>query len=113
MQRHQFWDTTPTGNHILISHTSIMDTLDKIVYGPNPISPKYTINSFAKFFFDIQMSFVDRPFLSCSVVVAIAFGVYYWFRNRTRRARGTFFRMDDSLGLKDGLLGQNGNAKSD
>ncbi|UPK97327.1 hypothetical protein LCI18_008262 [Fusarium solani-melongenae] len=111
--RHQFWDTTPTGNHIMISHTSIMDTLDKIVYGPNPISPKYTINSFAKFFFDIQMSFVDRPFLSCSVVVAIAFGVYYWFRNRTRRARGTFFRMDDSLGLKDGLLGQNGNAKSD
>ncbi|KAM0432765.1 hypothetical protein ACHAPT_004467 [Fusarium lateritium] len=111
--RHQFWDTTPTGNHIMISHTSIMDTLDKIVYGPNPISAKYTINSFAKFFFDIQMSFVDRPFLSCGFVVAVGFGVYYWFRNRNRRARNTFFRMDDSLGLKDGLLGQNGNAKSD
>ncbi|KAF4993570.1 hypothetical protein FDECE_13366 [Fusarium decemcellulare] len=111
--RHQFWDSTPTGNHIMISHTSIMDTLDKIVYGPNPISPKYTISSFAKFFFDIQMSFVDRPFLSCGFVVAISFAIYSWFRNRTRRARGTFFRMDDSLGLKDGLLGQNGNAKSD
>ncbi|KAJ4270048.1 hypothetical protein NW762_001721 [Fusarium torreyae] len=110
--RHQFWDTTPTGNHIMISHTSIMDTLDKIVYGPNPISPKYTISSFAKFFFDIQMSFVDHPFLSIGFVIAASFGIYSWFRNRTRRSRGTFFR-DDSLGLKDGLLGQNGNAKSD
>ncbi|KAF5019212.1 hypothetical protein F66182_8786 [Fusarium sp. NRRL 66182] len=111
--RHQFWDTTPTGNHIMISHTSIMDTLDKIVYGPNPISPKYTIGSLAKFFFDIKMNFVDHPFLSLGFVIAVSFGIYTWFRNRTRRSRGTFFRMDDSLGHKDGLLGQNGNAKSD
>lgn len=90
-----------------------MDTLDKIVYGPNPISPKYTIGSFAKFFFDIKMNFVDRPFLSLGFVIAVAFGAYTWFRNRTRRSRGTFFRMDDSMGLKDGLLGQNSNAKSD
>ncbi|KAF4979873.1 hypothetical protein FZEAL_4007 [Fusarium zealandicum] len=111
--RHQYWDSTPTGNHIMISHTSIMDTLDKIVYGPNPISPKYTLNPFAKFFFDIQMSFVDRPFLSCGFVVTVGFAVYTWFRNRTRRSRGTFFRMDDSMGLKDGLLGQPNNDKSD
>ncbi|KAM5378693.1 hypothetical protein ACJZ2D_004329 [Fusarium nematophilum] len=111
--RHQYWDSTPTGNHIMVSHTSIMETLDKIVYGPNPISPKYTMSSFYKFFFDIKMSFVDRPLLSCGFLVAIGFAVYSWVRNRTRRARGTFFRMDDSLGLKDGLLGQNGNAKSD
>jgi protein disulfide-isomerase len=96
----------------MVSHTSIMDTLDKIVYGPNPISPKYTISSFAKFFFDIKMNFVDYPFLSIGFVVAVGFGLYSWFRNRTRRSRGTFFR-DDNMGLKDGLLGQNGNAKSD
>ncbi|KAG5761026.1 hypothetical protein H9Q72_010859 [Fusarium xylarioides] len=111
--RHQFWDTTPTGNQIMVSHTSIMDTLDKIVYGPNPISPKYTIGTFAKFFFDIKMNFVDHPFLSIGFVIAVGFGLYSWIRNRTRRSRGTFFRMDDSLGLKDGLLGQNGNDKSD
>ncbi|KAL7760427.1 hypothetical protein ACKLNR_010517 [Fusarium oxysporum f. sp. zingiberi] len=111
--RHQFWDTTPTGNQIMVSHTSIMDTLDKIVYGPNPISPKYTIGTFAKFFFDIKMNFVDHPFLSMGFVIAVGFGLYSWIRNRTRRSRGTFFRMDDSLGLKDGLLGQNGNDKSD
>ncbi|CZR37214.1 hypothetical protein LB506_006499 [Fusarium annulatum] len=111
--RHQFWDTTPTGNQIMVSHTSIMDTLDKIVYGPNPISPKYTIGTLAKFFFDIKMNFVDHPFLSMGFVIAVGFGLYSWIRNRTRRSRGTFFRMDDSLGLKDGLLGQNGNDKSD
>ncbi|KAL6914068.1 hypothetical protein ACHAPO_002516 [Fusarium lateritium] len=110
--RHKFWDTTPTGNQIMVSHTSIMDTLDKIVYGPNPISPKYTISSFAKFFFDIKMNFVDHPFLSIAFVFAVGFGLYSWFRNRTRRSRGTFFR-DDNMGLKDGLLGQNSNAKSD
>ncbi|KAH7150003.1 hypothetical protein B0J13DRAFT_471789 [Dactylonectria estremocensis] len=111
--RKRFWDSTSTGNHIMVSRTSIMETLDKVVYGPNPITTKYTISSFEKFFFDIKMSFVDRPFISCGIVVAIIYGVYSWFRGRGRRNRGYLFPRDDSLGLKDGLLGQSNNAKAD
>lgn len=97
----------------MVSHTTIMETLDKVIYGPNPITPKYTISTIHKFFFNIQMSFIDRPLISCGFVVAIGFALYSWVRNRSKRSRGTFFRLDDNAGLKDGLLGQNGNAKSD
>ncbi|KAH8735916.1 putative disulfide isomerase [Ilyonectria robusta] len=111
--RKRFWDSTSTGNHIMVTRTSIMETLDKVVYGPNPITTKYTISSFEKIFFDIKMSFVDRPFLSCAFVVAAIFGVYSWLRSRSRRSRSYLFPRDDSMGLKDGLLGQPNNAKAD
>lgn len=97
----------------MVTRTSIMETLDKVVYGPNPITTKYTISSFEKIFFDIKMSFVDRPFLSCAFVVAAIFGVYSWLRSRSRRSRSYLFPRDDSMGLKDGLLGQPNNAKAD
>ncbi|KAK7418371.1 hypothetical protein QQX98_003991 [Neonectria punicea] len=111
--RKRYWDSTSTGNHIMVSRTFIMETLDKIVYGPNPIPTKYTISSFEKFFFDIKMSFVDRPFVSCGIVVAVLFGIYTWIRGRGRRSRGYLFPREDSMGLKDGLLGQSNNAKAD
>ncbi|KPM38882.1 hypothetical protein AK830_g7673 [Neonectria ditissima] len=111
--RKRYWDSTSTGNHIMVSRTFIMETLDKIIYGPNPIPTKYTISSFEKFFFDIKMSFVDRPFVSCGFVVAVIFGVYTWIRGRGRRSRGYLFPREDSMGLKDGLLGQSNNAKAD
>lgn len=93
-----------------------METLDKIVYGPNTIKPKLTISSFEKVFFDIKMSFIEHPFLSVGCVAGIAFGLFSWLRGRSRRSRGGHFRLDDTMGirdLKDGLLGQNGNAKAD
>jgi protein disulfide-isomerase len=65
-------------------------------------------------FFDIRLSFVERPILSSGVVVALVFAFIYWLRNRRRRI--SYFRLDDGVGIrdfKDGLLGQNGNAKAD
>ncbi|KAF7558730.1 hypothetical protein G7046_g5431 [Stylonectria norvegica] len=111
--RRRYWDNTVTGNYILVSRTSIMETLDKIVYGPHVIKPKLTISAFEKVFFDIRITFVEHPFLSVGCLAGVAFGVFSWFRGRTRRNRGGHFRLDDSLGLKDGLLGQNGNSKAD
>ncbi|KAK7431431.1 hypothetical protein QQZ08_001921 [Neonectria magnoliae] len=111
--RKRYWDSTSTGNHIMVSRTFIMETLDKIVYGPNPIPTKYTISSLEKVFFDIKMNFVDRPFVSCGIVVAVLFGIYTWTRGRGRRSRGYLFPREDSMGLKDGLLGQSNNAKAD
>ncbi|CAM1511400.1 Fc.00g089130.m01.CDS01 [Cosmosporella sp. VM-42] len=109
--RRRYWDNTVTGNYILVSRTSIMETLDKIVYGPNVIKPKLTISAFEKVFFDIRRSFTEHPFLTIGGLAGVAFGLVSWFRGRSRRARG-HFRLDDSI-LKDGLLGQNGNAKAD
>lgn len=106
-----------TGNYILVSRTSIMETLDKVVYSPQVIKPKLTISAFEKIFFDIRVTFSEHPLLSIGCVAGVAFGAFSWFRGRTRRARGGHFLLDDTIGireLKDGLLGQNnGNAKAD
>ena len=93
-----------------------METLDKIVYGPQVLKPKLTISAFEKVFFDIRVTFVEHPYISAAAVVGGLFALVSWLRGRSRRSRGGHFRLDDSMGireLKDGLLGQNGNAKAD
>lgn len=111
-----YWDTSVTGNYILVSRTAIMETLDKIVYGPQGnLKPKLTVSLVEKVLYDIRRNFVDHPYLSGGCVFGVLFGVVSWYRSR-RRGRGGHFNLDDSLGireLKDGLLGQNGNQKAD
>ncbi|KKP04556.1 thioredoxin [Trichoderma harzianum] len=112
----KYWDTTVTGNYILVSRTSILETLDKVVYTPQALKPKLTISSFEKVFFDIRLSFTEHPYLSFGCIVSIAFGVYSWLRGRSRRGRG-HFRLEDSIStrdFKDGFFGgSNGNTKAD
>lgn len=111
----RYWDNTVTGNYILVSRTSIMETLDKIVYGPHVIKHKLTVSAIEKVFFDMRVAFSEHPYLSFGCVAGIAFGLYSWLRGRSRR-RGGHFRLDDTMGikeLKDGLLGVNGNQKAD
>ncbi|RDA88097.1 hypothetical protein CP532_5274 [Ophiocordyceps camponoti-leonardi (nom. inval.)] len=111
----RYWDQTVTGNHMLVSRTSIMETLDKIVYGPNVIKPKLTISAPEKMLLDIRVALMEHPLLTLGCVVGLGFGVISFIRGRNRR-RGGHFRLDDTMGireLKDGLLGGNGNHKAD
>ncbi|TFB03450.1 hypothetical protein CCMA1212_004646 [Trichoderma ghanense] len=112
----KYWDSTVTGNYILVSRTSILETLDKVVYTPQALKPKLTISSFEKIFFDIRVSFTEHPYLTLGCIVGIAFGVFSWLRGRSRRGRG-HFRLEDSISIrdfKDGFLGgSNGNTKAD
>lgn len=106
-----------TGNYILVSRTSIMETLDKIVYGPNVLKPKFTVNVVVKLFRDVKYSFIDHPWLSSGCTIGIAFGLLSWLRGRGRRtaslpiamsssSKGYFHRMTNSAdNFKDGLLG--------
>ena len=99
----------------MVSRTSVMETLDKVVYNPQVLQPKLTISFIEKIFFDIRIAFTEHPWLSSGCVIGILFGFVSWLRGRTRKARG-HFKLDDTLGirdLKDGLLGQNGYAKAD
>lgn len=116
-QSRRYWDQTVTGNYIRVSRTSIMETVDKIVYGPQVIKPKFTISFIEKIFFDIKVAFVEHTYISLLISAAIVFGAVSWLRGRNRR-RGGHFRLDDSMGikeLKEGLLGHgvNGNQKAD
>lgn len=114
LQNRRYWDTTITGNHIIVSRTAISESLDKIVYGHNAIKPKLTISIIEKFFLDIRQTVSAHPILSIIFAVASVLGFVFWYRGRTGRARGGYFRLDDTVGgLKDGLLGQSGNTKAD
>jgi protein disulfide-isomerase len=113
----RYWDNSATGNYIMVSRTAISETLDKIVYGPQVIKPKLRINIFQKMWLDIRIQFSDHPYLSFGGLAGILFGLFSWYRSHHRRSRHAYFSLDDTMGigqqLKDGLLGQNGNTKSD
>ncbi|KAK1965695.1 thioredoxin [Colletotrichum sublineola] len=113
----RYWDTTITGNNILLSRTSILETLNKVVTSPPKIKPKLTISSFEKIFFDMRVTFVEHPYLTLGCILGLAFGFFSWFRSRARRGRGGHFRLEESWGnkelMKEGLLGPSGNGKVD
>ncbi|EHK99924.1 hypothetical protein M7I_4179 [Glarea lozoyensis 74030] len=104
----RYWDTTISGNFIMASRTSILETIGKVSVSPPKIKPKTTISSFEKFFFDIRHAISGHPFLSIGVLAGVLLGVLVYGR-RHRRQRGGFFRLDE----KDGLLGANGAGKVD
>ncbi len=113
-QSRRYWDQTITGNYILPSRTSILETIGKITTSPNLIKPKLTISSFEKFFFDIRVTLTEHPFLSAGCIFGVGLGLASWFRGRLRRTRGHFRLDDNSKEFKVGpLLGVNTNGKVD
>jgi protein disulfide-isomerase len=115
-QNRRYWDQTITGNYIIPSRTSILETLNKITASPPKIKPKLTISSFEKIFFDIRVTFAEHPFLTIGCVLGVALGCASWFRGRLRRTRGGHFRLEDVGGMKEykaPILGGNANGKVD
>lgn len=111
----RYWDQTITGNYIIPSRTSILETLNKVTASPPKIKPKLTISSFEKIFFDMRVTFTEHPYLTLGCIVGLGLGCASWFRGRLRRTRGSF-RVDDTPGMKEfkaPLLGANANGKVD
>lgn len=100
----RYWDRTSTGNYIVPSRTSILETINKVTANPPKIKPKLTISSIEKVFFDIRITFTEHPYLSMGCILGIAFGCFSWYRGRVRRGRG-HFRLDDNS--KAPILGAN------
>ncbi|KAL2158921.1 hypothetical protein VTH06DRAFT_2951 [Thermothelomyces fergusii] len=105
----RYWDQTSTGNPIVPSRTSILETVNKVTANPPKIKPKLTIGFFEKLIFDVKTSFREHPFLSSGCVLGIAFGCLSWFRGGIRRSRGGQFKPDDAPGNKAPLLGLSSN----
>ncbi|TVY60696.1 Uncharacterized protein LSUE1_G006792 [Lachnellula suecica] len=105
----RYWDTTISGNFIMASRTSILETIGKVSKSPPQIKAKSTISNFEKFFFDIRSGISGHPFLSLGVIAGMVLGVMMYGKGRMRRNKGGFFRLDE----KDGLLGGNTNGKVD
>ena len=108
MQNKRYWDETITGNYIVPSRTSILETLNKVTAQPPKIKPKLTISSIEKVIFDVKMTFIEHPYLSGASVMGFCLAAWTWYRGRSRRRGGGYFRIEDTPVTKDfkgGLLG--------
>lgn len=102
LQNRRYWDQTVTGNSIVPSRTSILETLNKVTSSPPKIKPKLTISSIEKVLFDIRMTFSEHPFLALGCMFGVALGCMSWYRGRLRRTRGYgHFRLEDNYSYKD------------
>ncbi|KAL1858900.1 hypothetical protein Daus18300_009769 [Diaporthe australafricana] len=107
----RYWDQTSTGNYIVPSRTSILETVNKVTAQPPKLKPKLTISSFEKIFFDMRVTFSEHPFLTLGCVFGLILGSISWFRGRHRRRNGRPFLSED---FKAPLLGgSNINGKTD
>jgi protein disulfide-isomerase len=111
----RYWDSTFTGNPIVPSRTSILETLPKIVCNPPKLVPKSTISRFEKFFFVIGQVVSGHKWITAGVCSAVLLVGYMYGRGRMRRGKG--FGMDTSFFHLDGkerlLGGVNSNGKVD
>ncbi|KAK4100321.1 thioredoxin-like protein [Parathielavia hyrcaniae] len=92
----RYWDQTSTGNPIVPSRTSILETLTKVTASPPKLKPKLTIGFVEKVIFDVRTNFRDHPYLSSGCVLGIAFGCLSWFRGRIGRRPKGQFKLDDA-----------------
>ncbi|ETN47187.1 protein disulfide-isomerase domain [Cyphellophora europaea CBS 101466] len=111
----RYWDQTDTGNFIVPSRTSILETLPRVVSNPPRLTSKSTIGAFENVIFQIRNFGTYHPYLSVIVLIGAIVGLFSIMRNGSRiknfggRERG-FIRLDG----KEGILGTGAvNGKAD
>ncbi|KAL5614338.1 hypothetical protein BROUX41_004444 [Berkeleyomyces rouxiae] len=113
----RYWDTTITGNNIVPSRTSILETITKVTTSPPLIKPKYTVGNVQKVFYQLKLTFKEHPYLSFFAVVASLIGLASWYRGRGHslagRARSMSLAAEVGKARADGLLGASAGASAD
>ncbi|PPJ60971.1 hypothetical protein CBER1_11815 [Cercospora berteroae] len=103
---HRYWDVTMTGNPIVPSRTSILETLPRIVANPPKISPKSTTNAIGHVWWVIKGNVGRHPFVSVGLLIGVLIvGALYGRKHLP--GRGGYIRLDEKGGHMNGLLGGN------
>lgn len=108
----RYWDVTMTGNPILPSRSSILETLRRIVSSPPKISPKRTMSVFGHAWWVIKGQILEHPFLSAGLGL-LSLAAFVWWSRRVVSLRAVergygYFRVGEKGaggGPMDGLLG--------
>ncbi|PNS14649.1 hypothetical protein CAC42_1671 [Sphaceloma murrayae] len=90
-ENHRYWDTTITGNPIVPSRTSILETLPKIVASPPKISPKSTASFFGHIYFTLRHAFASHPVLSTAALLILLAVLAVYARSARRSAAATSY----------------------
>ncbi|KAI5366490.1 putative Thioredoxin domain-containing protein [Septoria linicola] len=110
---HRYWDNTMTGNPIVPSRTSILETLPRIVANPPKISPKSTTNAIGHVWWVVKGNVARHPIVSVGLIIAVLIVSALYGRKRMQ-SRGGYIKLDEKGGHMNGLLGGNsGGGKTD
>ncbi|KAI7355164.1 thioredoxin-like protein [Hortaea werneckii] len=135
-ENHRYWDVTMTGNPIVPSRTSILETLPRVVSNPPKISPKRTTTALGHVWWVMKGQVVEHPIVWGFLAMGFLIGSLVMGRRHLRfvggervwgslaggngLGQGGYFKVGSGMvgekgGPMDGLLGGNsgGSAKAD
>lgn len=102
----RYWDNTMTGNQIVPSRTSILETLPRIVANPPKIPPKSTTTALGHVWWVIRGQLLEHPLISGFVGLGLFIVLAIWGRRAAARGgENGYFRVGEKGGPMDGLLG--------
>jgi protein disulfide-isomerase len=102
----RYWDNTVTGNPIVSSRTSILETLSRIVSNPANLPPKSTTTPLGHLWWVIRGGFISHPLVSAILLIIFLIGATIYGRKFVRRSGG-YIKLSEKGGPMDGLLGGN------
>lgn len=102
----RYWDNTVTGNPIVPSRTSILETLSRIVSNPSNLSPKSTTTPLGHLWWVIRGGFLSHPLVSAVILLVFSIGGVIYARNFVKK-NGGYIKLSEKGGPMDGLLGGN------
>ncbi|TKA31424.1 hypothetical protein B0A50_02271 [Salinomyces thailandicus] len=108
----RYWDVTMTGNPIVPSRTSILETLPRVVSNPPKISPKSTTTALGHVWWVLKGQVWEHPLVSAVFALGFVVGMVVMARRHVRVERmwspaQGYFRVGEKAGGMDGLLGGN------
>lgn len=106
----RYWDNTITGNPIIPSRTSILETISKVTTNPPKIKPKLTISRLAKFFLDVKVLAASHKYITLGLLIGLGFSLFNYGKRKVR-SRGNFFKLDEKS--MRGLPTPNGAKRAD
>lgn len=107
----RYWDNTVTGNAIVPSRTSILETLSRIVSNPTNLPPKSTTTPLGHLWWVIRGGFLSHPIMS-AVILLIVFVIGGMYARRSVSKAGGYIKLGEKGGPMDGLLGGNSGVQS-
>ncbi|KAK5721195.1 hypothetical protein LTR17_014755 [Elasticomyces elasticus] len=110
---HKYWDITATGNPIVPSRTSILETLPRVVSSPPKIGAKRTMSVAGHAWWVFKAQLFEHPLVSAGVGIGLLIGVFVLARRGGKHIGGlgegrlpSYFQVGEKGGM-DGLLGGN------
>ncbi|KAK5686627.1 hypothetical protein LTS10_002749 [Elasticomyces elasticus] len=110
---HRYWDITATGNPIVPSRTSILETLPRVVSVPAKIGAKRTMSVGGHAWWVFKAQLFEHPLVSAGVGIGLLIGVFVLARRGGKHIGGlgegrlpSYFQVGEKGGM-DGLLGGN------